>query len=653
MTAKAIKKLPAGFPREPLLKVPFSKLPLGSIRPRGWLKRQLDLMADGMTGHLVELSSFLKPENGWFGDDKEGWEEQPYWFRGFYDLAVLTGNEKLLTEARRWIEAVIKSQNKDGYFGAKFHKRVVGKNGQIVCDLWPHMVMLDAVISHYEHTKDTRVIPMMTRFFQFCRNLPEDQFIPRLKEGFGDWKPGIQKARAGDMLPHIYWLYEHMGAKWLLELATRFYQHVSPANDEWLDHHVVHFSQRFSYPGRYYRQSKASWHLAQTEYWYAQHMATWGQQPRGVFAADEMIRPGCVDPRQGFETCGMVEFAKSFYLLGRITGDPKYADRTEDIMLNHFPAAQTPDLKALKYLTASNQPQLDASEKHEYHNKGRQISYSPHVYRCCQHNVAMGWPWYVQNLWQATADKGLAAWLYASSEVTTKVGRKETEVKIISETDYPFNGLVQLTLESSGSVNFPLYLRIPGWCRKFNVALNGKSLGLETEPGSYACIDRDWSPGDKITIDMSMEISLAQWPRNGSVTVERGPLSYSVKIGERWQRCGGTDEWPEWEVFPTTPWNYGLIVDRDNPADSLQVTETGKTPDQPWTLENAPIEIKAKAQKISNWKLDNETVAELRLSPVKSGEPEETIKMIPLGCARLRMACLPVIGDEKDAQEWK
>jgi hypothetical protein len=77
-------------------------------------------------------------------------------------------------------------------------------------------------------------------------------------------------------------------------------------------------------------------------------------------------------------------------------------------------------LKALHYLTASNQPQLDASECHEYYNKGRQICYSPHIYRCCQHNVAMGWPWYAQNLWQGTADDGLAAWLYAACDVTVR-----------------------------------------------------------------------------------------------------------------------------------------------------------------------------------------------------------------------------------------
>lgn len=639
--------------RSPLLLSPLTKLPLGSVRPKNWLKRQLELMVNGMTGRLMELSSFLQPENGWFGGNKPGWEEQPYWFRGFHDLAVLTGNKRLLDESRRWIEAVFRSQDDDGYFGAKYNKCIVGKNGQEVCDLWPHMIMLDAMISHYGHTRDQQIIPMMKRFFQFCRELPEEMFIPAPKKGFGDWKPFIQYRRAGDMLPHIYWLYNHTEETWLLDLATRFYKHIKPPTDEWLDHHVVHFTQRFRYPGNYYIQSKDAWHLAATEYWYTQHLGTWGQQPRGIFGADENIRSGCTDPRQGFETCGMVEFMKSFYILGRITGDAKYADRCEDIALNHFPASQTPNLKGLHYLTASNQPQLDASGNHEYGNKGRMICYSPHIYRCCQHNVAMGWPWYVQNLWQATADNGLAAWLYAASEVTAKVGQEGIEVTIDSETEYPFDGRVKMILKSPNPVAFPLYVRVPRWCRGFRVKVNGEPVDAKAEPATYVRIERVWSAGDTVIIDMPIEVSLFQWPRNGSVTVDRGPLSYSLKIEERWRRCGGTDEWPEWEVFPTTPWNYGLVIDRDNPAKSLDAVEKGIVADQPWTIEAAPVEIKARGKRISNWVLENETVAELQQSPVKSDQPEEQITLVPMGCARLRMSCLPTIGDEPSAWNWE
>ena len=72
-----------------------------------------------------------------------------------------------------------------------------------------------------------------------------------------------------------------------------------------------------------------------------------------------------------------------------------------------------------------------------------------------------------------------------------------------------------------------------------------------------------------------------------------------------------------------------------------------------WSIEAAPIEITAKAKRISNWKLENETVQELRRSPIKTDKPEETITMIPLGCARLRMSCLPTVSNGPDAQEWK
>ncbi|MCL4506401.1 MAG: glycoside hydrolase family 127 protein [Chloroflexi bacterium] len=647
--------------RAPLLASPLVKLPLGSVHPNGWLKHQLELMAEGMTGRLTELSIFLESDNGWFGGENMGWEEQPYWLRGFYDLAVLTGDARLLEEAHRWIDVVLNSQDADGYFGARYHKRVEGINGQVCPDLWPHMIMLDAVISHYEATADARVIPFMARFFAFCRDLPAEQFLPEITNGgqeFGDWRVWWQRRRAGDFLPQLYWLYNQTGDAWLLDLAARVFQRIDPAPDEWLDHHIVNFTQRFRYPGNFYAQSKSQWHFDQTEYWYRQHLETWGQQPRGIFGADENIRTGCVDPRQGFETCGMVEFAKSFYILARVTGDTIWADRAEDVMLNHFPASGTPDLKGLHYLTASNQPQLDASEKHEYQNKGRMISYSPHDYRCCQHNVAMGWPYYAENLWQASADNGLVAWLYAASSVTARVGSDNAAITVEEKTDYPFSGKVTLVVGQSVRLpySFPLYLRVPGWCREFTVAVNGEDLnleGLEDLSGLYVRIEREWKVGDVVDIDMGMQITLTEWPRTGSVSVNRGPLTYSLRIGEQWRRCGGSEVWPEWEVLPTTAWNYGLIVDRDNPAASFELGAVIAPADQPWTLDAAPIRITARGKRIPQWGLQNETVEELQPSPVRSVEPEEALTLIPLGCARLRIACFPTIGAGPLAWEWK
>ncbi len=640
--------------KPPLLSNSLSKLNLGCIYPEGWLKHQLELMAEGMTGRLKELSNFIDDDNGWLGSDNEGWEEQPYWFRGFYSLAVLTGSKKLLDEANKWIETIISSQDEDGYFGAKYNKCVVGNGGRKVCDLWPNMIMIDALILHFEYTQDPRIIPMLTKFFEFCRDLSDDMFIPGYLDDFGDWRPCVQHDRAGEMLPHIYWLYNHTGHDWLLKLATRFYTHNVQAKDEWLNHHVVNFTQQFRYPGNYYVQKKEKWYKDATDYWYNQHMSTWGQQPGGIFAADELIRKGATDPRQGFETCAMVEFAKSFYILGRITGESKYADRCESVMLNHFPAAQTPDLKGLHYLTASNQPQLDASEQHEYTNKGRQIIYSPwEVHRCCQHNVAMGWPWYVENLWQATGDNGILAWLYAPSKVTARVGSEGKTVTVRTDTPYPFNGNVNLRIECAQPVKFPLYLRVPDWCKHYKLYINGQQIKVCAEPGYYICIEHTFANGDRVEFNMDMEVNVTRWPRNGSGTINRGPLSYSLKIGEKWVQCGGTDEWPEWEVLPTTPWNYGLLSEDMNSDCKFKVNERTDMNAQPWKVENAPVEIKVRGKRIAGWGLENETVEELKMSPVKADSPIEELTLIPLGCARLRIACFPIVSEEDDVPDWE
>jgi len=640
------------FNRKPLQPSCMAKLPVGSVHAKGWLKQQLDLMAEGMTGHLNEISPFLKSDNGWLGGDKDGWEEQAYWFRGYHDLAILTGNPRLQAESKNWIESVLASQDKDGYFGPKNQKSVVGKNGKKVCDLWPHMVMCEALINYFEFSKDERVIRLLSHFCEFCRALPEDQFLPALDQDFGDWRPSIQKGRAGDMVPSIVWLYNHTGENWLLELATRFYQHTTGPSGTFLSNHVIDFTQRFAYPGVYSQISGQSWLMDLTEYWYKEHTIVWGQQPRGIFGADENVRAGYIDPRQGFETCGFGEFSRSFYLLGELTGKPLYADRVEDLLFNHFTAAMTPDLKGLHYLTASNQPQLDADGVHDYNNQGRQICYSPtECYRCCQHNVAMTWPRFAENLWQASGDHGVVAWMYAPNEMVANLGN-DSEVKIEVKTDYPFKGLVGLVVSCDKPVKFPLYLRIPVWAKGTVITLNENSLVQEAQAGGFVRIERTWSAGDKLEMNMPMTVTITRWPRTGSVTVNRGPLSYSIMIGERWNRCGGTDKWPEWEVFPTSPWNYGLIIPDKDSELTFKVEEKDELAGQPWSLEGAPIHITVKGKRITSWTLENAMVPDLQQSPIRTDQPEENIQMIPLGCARIRMSCLPVIGSGIDAREW-
>jgi hypothetical protein len=153
-----------------------------------------------------------------------------------------------------------------------------------------------------------------------------------------------------------------------------------------------------------------------------------------------------------------------------------------------------------------------------------------------------------------------------------------------------------------------------------------------------------------------MNITLRKWKHNkNSVSVDRGPLTYSLKIGEKYVCEGGTNEWPAWEIYPTTPWNYGLVLNENDPASSFQVVHKGwPSNNQPFKFDAAPIELRVKGKRIPEWQKDHlGLVGKLQQSPVKSNEPTEDITLIPMGCARLRISSFPTIGSGPDAHQWK
>ena len=325
-------------------------------------------------------------------------------------------------------------------------------------------------------------------------------------------------------------------------------------------------------------------------------------------------------------------------MLLKITGDPLWADRCEEIAFNSLPAAQTPDLKGLHYLTAANEPRLDIQDHYPgFGNGGNQIAYDPFGYRCCQHNVAMGWPDYAEELWLATADNGLCASLYADCEITAKAGDGAT-VTITEATDYPFSEQIVFTISAPRTARFPLYLRIPRWCKDPKITLNGTALAAQAQPLSYLVVERRWDKGDTLVLDLPARLAVRVWEKNkNAVSVDLGPLTFSLKIGEQWRKYNDhlSLKWPAFEVLPTTPWNYGLDVDPARAEDSIQVIRKSESmPQQPFTPQAAPIELRAKARKIPQWTYDATGLcAVLQASPVYTTEPQETVTLIPMGCA--------------------
>ena len=168
--------------RSPLLPSPLITLPFGSIKPQGWLRKQLELEADGFTGHLAEISSFCKKEgNAWLNPKGEGngsWEEVPYWFRGYAALGYVLDDAKLIKEAQPWIEAAIASQTDDGYFGPRANLGGPVYDARKMPDLMPNMNMLFALRAYYDYTGDKRVLELMKRYFEWELKIPTTNSSP-------------------------------------------------------------------------------------------------------------------------------------------------------------------------------------------------------------------------------------------------------------------------------------------------------------------------------------------------------------------------------------------------------------------------------------------------------------------------------------------
>jgi hypothetical protein len=636
--------------REPLLPSPLVKLPVGAVQPHGWLHKQLELQSAGFHGHLTEISGFLrKDKNSWLsrdGQGERGWEEVPYWLKGFGDCAYLLGNQEQIKEARVWIEGAIASQRADGFFGPR------GKGAQSTVestkgkyDVWPNMVMLQCLRSYYEYTGDRRVIDLMTNYFRWELSVTEADFLP----------PYWQHQRAADNLDSVLWLHDRTGEPWLLDLATKIHRHTANWTAGVPDWHNVNMTQAFGGPAFYYPLSKDPRHLAAAERNWNTIREKYGQVPGGLFCGDENCRPGFTDPRQAIETCGMVEFMFSCERLLGIAGEPIWADRCEDVAFNSLPAALTADFTALRYLTSPNLIQSDKGSKApELENGGAMLEMNPYGHRCCQHNFGHGWPYFAEHLWMATGDNGLAAVIYSECDVKAKVGNG-TEVTLTEKTHYPFDGSIEIRVATSKPTHFPIYLRLPEWCEQPLVMVNGIDAQVLAGKRGYVRLDRTWTAGDRINLTLTMEVRVRTWEKNhNAVSIDRGPLTFSLLIGEKYVRSGGTDRWPAYEIWPTTPWNYGLAFDKQDLVSSFDFAmKPWPADDRPFTQNGTPIWLRCQARRIPEWKADKlGLVGLLQQSPARTEQPPEAVTLIPMGAARLRITAFPTVSNGPDAHQW-
>lgn len=643
--------------------ITYTEIPLGSIKPRGWLLDQLQTMREGSTGRLDEIHPKIRDYNGWLGFEGDGWEETPYWLDGAVPLAYLLDDPKMKAKVIRYINWTLNNQRPSGYFGPITKQErergieITSDNCSAGEDWWPKMIMLKVLRQHFEATNDPRVIPFMKKYFAYQARALDNCPL-------GKWTEWAA-SRGTDNAMMVQWLYQKTRDKSLLALAEKIDEQsfawsdwlgnrdwvmwaASNQTEElWMRRHAVNIGMALKAPVINYQRTRDVKYLRAMKTGWNDLMNLHGL-PMGIFSGDEDLHGNA--PTQGVELCAIVESMYSLENMISITGDVQYMDALERMAFNALPAQTTDSFNEKQYFQIANQVQISRGVFDFSLPFDRQMNNVLGLrsgYTCCTSNMHQGWTKFASHLWYTTSDDGVAALAYSPCQLTAEVGVSRTQVVINEITNYPFEDQIHFEISSKRAVEFPLKLRIPSWCREGVIMLNGKTLRT-ARGGEVISIKRVWENFDKVTLQLPMVVTTSRWGKN-SRSIERGPLVYALKIGERWEKGHDEKQGEYFSVYPEGDWNFGLVRDVvDNPAAQVEVRVKPQTGKFKWNLQHSPLELVTSAKKIPAWKaidgVAHQPVTDR--TGIYRGEVSddvEQITLVPYGFTKVRIVAFPVV----------
>jgi hypothetical protein len=646
----------------------YKDIALSSIRPEGWLRKYLEKQRDGLTGHL-EVAAGEPFKSGWGrsradiefddGDSCDWWpyEQTGYWIDGMIRCGYLLKDDFLINKALERMNAILDNPDEDGYLGPEFLK----EKGHMY--RWVHSVFFKAFMALHSATGDERVIPALARHY-----LSNTSNHSQLRE--------VCNVEA------ILWTYEKTGDERLLNHAVNAYAEfcqLSPESDCTLENmlsdrvsteHGVTFNEEAKLGAILYMYTGEEKYLDATVNAYRK-IDRDQMLVDGVNSSSEMLRGK--DVLDSHETCDITEYAWSMGYLFQATGEAEYADKIERACFNAAPGAVDNHFKALQYFSCPNQVIADKTSNHSLFYRGSdRMSYRPNPGTpCCTGEVNKIMPNFITRMWMDDGYNGLAAILYGPCKVRAEVGVGRKTIEIIEETDYPFRDTINFRINAEMPVQFTLTLRIPIWCKDAEIKVNGTVEGEKPRPGTFVKLDRIYRQGDCVTLTLPMDLKLSHWS-GGGIAIERGPLVYSLRIEEDWQRnmeeTSSGDDFPIWNLYPTSRWNYALAIDENNLDREVEVIYREMS-QEPWDIKSTPLELKVPARTVEGWDIERKSTIlkqawhekgcplEIRevegdfkltppLPPVESlserlGREIEKVTLVPYGCTRLRLTIFP------------
>ena len=596
------------------------------IKPEGWLKKQLEIQADGLCGNLDKVWPDVR-DSAWIGGNREGWERVPYWLDGFIPLAYLLDNEDMISRAKKYINAIIAAQKNDGWICP------CADNARNNYDTWAVLLVCKVLCLYCDCSKDDSVVKVIEKCLK--------QFNTHINRNtLRNWGA----ARWFEGLISIYWLYEKTGETWLITLAKKLRVQgfdwnslfknylLDDCTDEWEYYsHIVNVAMML--------KSEALWSLfgdcdaeefvlAALEYLDKKHGTAVGH-----FNGDENLSGN--SPIQGAELCSIVELMYSYEILFSITGNIKFLDRLELLAYNSLPAAVSPDMWTHQYDQMINQVASFPMSKQPFrtnNNEAHLFGLEPH-FGCCTANFGQGFPKLALSTF-FKAGAGIASCVLLPSAVETVMDGVHVQCRL--STEYPFKGALKYTVKTDSPVKFSLFIRIPSFAK------SAKIDGKDVKCGEFAEISKCWNGEAEIDVELSFETEIVERPEN-MVCVRRGPLFYSIPVKEKRERVeyvknGVERKYPycDYYIYPESKWNFALADDR------FEFSEHEF--DTPFNPENPPVSLMADMVEI-DWKFNCGHCDRLPASTSPLGSIQK-VQLIPYGCTNLRMTEIPFVKND-------
>lgn len=635
------------------------------ITPLGWLKNQLTVQAKGLTGHVSEIWPDLSVCSAWLGGSGEAWERGPYYLDGLIPLAWLTGDERLMQEKTKWIEALCQSQRPNGNFGPERNP-----------DVWPRFVAMKALIQEYNSAKDERILALLLSYCHFLDQnivtyppkfwasaralepvepilalyeITKEPFllglIDKLQHEMMDWfsyfrhfpypkKTG--KYLSKPLFNAVKWVIKPLDALAKKDLRIKEPEKadvVHAFNDKkniktMMMTHGVNIAMALKYPTLYGMLHADKTLLEEGKKAYETVMKYHGTAI-GIHSADEHLSGP--SSYQGTELCAVVEEMYSFEQMLAATADPFYADRLDDLAFNALPATFSADMTKHQYVQQPNQISADRHMRSFYDTdrEGNIYGLAPN-YGCCLANMHQGFPKYASSLVFRT-DSGICIMGYAPQAIESTLFGETYRMTIRG--NYPFESTIDVEIDACTNRSMTLKLRIPE-------NTEGTLWINDEEKQEYASgmvsLDRIFQPKDCIHLELSPHLVVVN-NADGSVSFWYGSLLLAMPIAGEIRTIRGKEPFTDISIKGTSVWNVAPLL-KDG---KLQIISNQKRPVSviPFDSEQPPLEWIVEGMEIRNWKTHRHSAGDIP-KHLKQGEPIR-IRLVPYGSTDLRIAAFP------------